>query len=115
MFLFSAEQGMSAAASSTSFEYEGKDLEAMDFAPNYHAWILSSFDRYVGQRLLEVGAGTGAVSRMILERYRKETWLLEPSDMYLQLTRNLESLDRQIPVHPLRGFLDQQLEPLRRQ
>ncbi len=102
-------------AQSAQFQYEGKDLEAMDFAVNYHAWILSKFDPYVGSKLLEVGAGTGAVSRMILERYRQETWMLEPSEMFVHLCQNLEEGNQQGLAHPLRGFLDGQADYLRQQ
>ncbi|MBI2805141.1 MAG: class I SAM-dependent methyltransferase [Planctomycetes bacterium] len=95
-------------APAAPFQYEGKDLEAMDFAVNYHSWILSAFDPYVGNKLLEVGAGTGAVSRMILERYRKESWLLEPSEMLHQLHKNLDGFEHRDLARPLSGFLGAQ-------
>jgi SAM-dependent methyltransferase len=48
-------------------EYAGRDLEAMDFAERYHRWILSEFRPFVRGEVAEVGAGSGAFSRMLLE------------------------------------------------
>jgi SAM-dependent methyltransferase len=95
------------------FVYEGKDLEAMDFAQNYHDWILSKFDPFIGQRLLEVGAGVGSVSKMILERYRKETWMVEPSEQLDLLRQNLVSREHNRLAHPVPGFLADNLDHLK--
>jgi SAM-dependent methyltransferase len=66
-------------SSATSISYAGKDLEAMAFAPNYHRWILEIFAPYMGSRLVEVGAGTGTFSGLILERRPESLTLVEPS------------------------------------
>ena len=60
--------------------YIGRDLEAMSFAENYHRWILQVFEPYLGVRLVEVGAGTGAFSKLILERGAESLALVEPSE-----------------------------------
>jgi SAM-dependent methyltransferase len=66
--------------------YAGKDLEAMSFAVNYHRWILSVFEPYLGARVVEVGAGTGSFSELLLERRLESLSLVEPSTaMYQQL------------------------------
>ena len=66
--------------------YAGKDLEAMSFAVNYHRWILSIFEPYLGARVVEVGAGTGSFSELLLERRLESLSLVEPSKaMYQQL------------------------------
>jgi SAM-dependent methyltransferase len=66
--------------------YAGKDLEAMSFAVNYHRWILSIFEPYLGARVVEVGAGTGSFSELLLERRLESLSLVEPSTaMYQQL------------------------------
>jgi SAM-dependent methyltransferase len=66
--------------------YAGKDLEAMSFAVNYHRWILSIFEPYLGARVVEVGAGTGSFSELLLERRLEWLSLVEPSTaMYQQL------------------------------
>jgi SAM-dependent methyltransferase len=66
--------------------YAGKDLEAMSFAVNYHRWILSIFEPYLGARVVEVGAGTGSFSELLLERRLESLSLVEPSTaMHQQL------------------------------
>lgn len=73
-------------------DYAGKDLEAMSFAENYHRWILDIFQPYLGSRLVEVGAGTGAFSELILERRPASLSLVEPSEMYGILTGRLAGM-----------------------
>jgi SAM-dependent methyltransferase len=73
--------------------YAGKDLEAMSFAVNYHRWILSIFAPYLGARVVEVGAGTGSFSELLLERRFESLSLVEPSTtMYQLLCRRVEEL-----------------------
>ena len=61
------------------FGYAGRDLEAMSFARNYHRWILDLFAPHLGRRLVEVGAGTGSFSELLLERRPDSLALVEPS------------------------------------
>lgn len=66
--------------------YEGRDLEAMAFARNYHQWILEAFAPYLGARLVEVGAGTGSFSEMLARLPVESLSLVEPSEtMYRRL------------------------------
>lgn len=66
--------------------YVGKDLEAMDFAENYHNWILDEFAPHLGQHLVEVGAGAGGFSELIIKRTPASLALIEPSrDMFGRL------------------------------
>jgi len=68
--------------------YEGTDLESMSFALNYHRWILDLFAPYLGSRLVEVGAGTGSFSELLLERGPESLTLVEPSrEMFAVLGR----------------------------
>ena len=76
---------MTGATAGESVEYAGKDLEAMSFAENYHRWILEIFKPHLGTRLVEVGAGTGAFSQLILELRPASLSLVEPSGMYRAL------------------------------
>lgn len=72
----------------SEISYEGTDLESMSFALNYHRWILELFAPYMGSRLVEVGAGTGSFSELILERGPESLTLVEPSrEMYAILER----------------------------
>lgn len=63
-----------------SFTYPGRELEAMAFAENYHRWILQIFEPYLGAHLVEVGAGIGSFSELILSQHPCQTLsLVEPS------------------------------------
>jgi SAM-dependent methyltransferase len=59
--------------------YEGRDLEAMAFARNYHAWIRDEISGLTGGDVAEVGAGDGLFSRMLLEAGPRSLTLFEPS------------------------------------
>jgi SAM-dependent methyltransferase len=77
-----------------SVDYAGHDLEAMSFAGNYHRWILDIFSPHLGARLVEVGAGTGAFSELLIKERRPESLsLVEPSQMYRILTARLARID----------------------
>ncbi|MFT3744905.1 MAG: class I SAM-dependent methyltransferase [Pyrinomonadaceae bacterium] len=71
--------------------YPGKDLEAMSFAVNYHKWILDEFRPYIGRKVIEVGAGTGDFSTLLLNEKIDELSLVEPSEMFEQLSTNIAS------------------------
>lgn len=66
-------------------DYAGRDLEAMSSAVRYHRDILSIFSPYLGDRILEVGAGTGNISKLILERQPSHLYAVEPSDRMYEL------------------------------
>lgn len=88
--------------------YVGKDLEAMLFAVNYHRWILSLFEPYLGRRLVEVGAGTGSFSQLLLERQLESLSLVEPStDMYEQLCRRMDQLKPAITLKTYNQIFEQ--------
>ncbi len=72
-----------------SVSYVGKDLEAMSFAVNYHRWILDEFRPYLGDRLVEVGAGTGSFTELLLEHRPRTIAAIEPSGMYTLLLENI--------------------------
>ena len=75
--------------------YPGRELEAMSAASNYHRWILEIFKPYLGAHLVEVGAGVGSFSELILTQHVCKTLsLVEPSDsMYERLRVHLRQLD----------------------
>jgi SAM-dependent methyltransferase len=81
------------------FVYPGRELEAMSLAVNYHRWIFESMKPYLGKRLVEVGAGRGSFSELILERPAETLALVEPSKlMYEQLNERLLQLKNPVPV-----------------
>ena len=43
-----------------SFEYQGSELELFAGAPNWQSYIAEIVAPWLGQRVLEVGAGIGA-------------------------------------------------------
>jgi SAM-dependent methyltransferase len=86
------------------FAYPGRELEAMAEASNYHRWILGIFKPYLGHNIVEVGAGLGSFSELILEHRNCESLsLVEPSDgMYQQLVaraRRLKTTTRIATYH----------------
>lgn len=65
----------------------------MAFADNYHRWILEVFRPYLGRRLVEVGAGSGSFSEMLLESEAESLSLVEPSkEMYGLLEKRVGGL-----------------------
>ncbi len=73
--------------------YIGKDLEAMSFAVNYHRWILDEFRPNLGENIVEVGAGTGNFSRLLLAESPRKLSLVEPSEMFQHLERNISTIE----------------------
>lgn len=81
-------------ASAEGFAYPGRELEAMNGASNYHGWILGIFKPFLGRHLVEVGAGLGSFSELIVAQHSCETLsLVEPSKgMYEGLVVNARRL-----------------------
>lgn len=78
---------MSSFSGDEQFEYLGEDLESLQFAHNYVEWILSEFDSFIGQDVLEVGAGIGTISAAIQARKELNSLtLIEPDK------RNIDAL-----------------------
>ena len=79
---------------SEQVSYSGRDLEAMSFAVNYHRWILEIFEPYLGRRIVEVGAGTGSFSELVLKHKPEVLSLVEPSEeMHKMLNERVGRLD----------------------
>lgn len=74
--------------------YSGRELESMAFAVNYHRWILGIFTPYLGKRIVEVGAGSGSFSELLLETRPEHFDAIEPSaNMYPLLAEHVRHLD----------------------
>jgi SAM-dependent methyltransferase len=78
--------------------YNGKDLEAMSFAVNYHEWILDEFRRFLGKRVVEVGAGTGSFSELLLREKPESLILVEPSEMFAALRANISAIETETAI-----------------
>jgi SAM-dependent methyltransferase len=96
-------------------EYIGKDLEAMDFAENYHRWILNLFKPFLGKHLVEVGAGTGSFSELLLETKPDSLGLVEPSDMYVALTQNLSKSENSTAIRFFRNIFTEIADQIRKE
>jgi SAM-dependent methyltransferase len=90
---------------SSEKKYFGKDLEAMSFAENYHQWILDEFRPYLGERVAEVGAGTGNFSAFLLQAGVKQLSAFEPfGNMHTLLSQRFAD-DRR--VDPINTFFEE--------
>src|SRR5215467_2473714 len=76
-------------------EYPGKELEAMALATNYRRWVMEFFKPFLGRHILEVGAGAGSFSEMLLEERPQSLTILEPSNnLYPSLSKRLSAIDQ---------------------
>lgn len=68
--------------STISKQCDGRYLEtAMSIVPpNYHAWILSTFEPYLKGTVAEVGAGSGNFSSHLLDKIEGKLIVIEPSE-----------------------------------
>src|SRR5215475_3849092 len=81
-------------------EYLGKELDAMAFASNYRRWIMDSLKPYIGRHIVEVGAGNGAFSKLLLAAGPASLTVLEPSsNLYSRLIKLLRPIDSAGVVH----------------
>jgi SAM-dependent methyltransferase len=95
--------------------YTGGELESMQFASNYHKWILDVFRPYLGKRIVEVGAGAGSFSEMLLGT--EPEWLisLEPStNMYPLLAERLRAAGPNHAGRAHQGTLLESVESIRK-
>src|SRR6266851_3291292 len=67
-----------AVADSAAF-YEGHELTTMEQAKNYYAWLLDEFRPALRGKFLEIGAGTGTLSEMLLKSSCEHLVCLEPA------------------------------------
>ncbi len=93
--------------------YVGKDLEAMSFAVNYHKWILEEFRPFLGKRLVEVGAGTGSFSEMLIGEKPEHLALIEPSEMFEFLEQNIAQIETSVAVNYYNSIFSEAADGLR--
>lgn len=95
-------------------QYAGRDLEGMCFAENYHRWILRIFDPFLGTHLVEVGAGTGSFSELVLKRRIESLSLVEPStEMYKILDSRINGMDTAVKVNTYNAFFTRVADRIR--
>ncbi len=67
--------------------YEGQDLEALADLRNYQNWIMDAFEPFLNGTVLEVGAGTGNISRLYVDSVERAV-LLEPATNLTRILQN---------------------------
>jgi SAM-dependent methyltransferase len=73
----------------TDNSHEGYNtLVQIDQAPHYNAWLGRKLRPHLGQRVLEIGAGIGTITREIAPG-RERVFALEADPFYVQRLRNL--------------------------
>lgn len=86
----------------------GHDLEAMSAAERYNRDIVRTFSPYLGRNVVEVGAGIGNISLLLLEHGLARLHAIEPDDgLYASLVDRLECHGRAASYH---GFLSTAIE-----
>ena len=100
-------------AAAHMYDYPGRDLEAMSEAVRYHRDILRIFSPHLGNRILEVGAGSGNISELILERQPAHLYAVEPSDRMCEILRGRLRGNLNTSVHHslLSDFMETEKEP----
>lgn len=87
-------------------KYFGKDLEVLACADNYYLWILKEFSPYIGERLVDVGAGSGTFSRILLKTKPLSLLAIEPSDNVYPLL--VDTLGREPVVTTHKGMYEEE-------
>ena len=75
-------------------------LERMAQAPNYNRWMFDRLRRWIGARVIEIGAGIGNMSAFLTDRERIELTDTEP--FYLERLRDRFTAHPNIAVSELR-------------
>src|SRR5688572_14945435 len=79
----------------SGWNYSGTELESMALAVNYSRWILDRLKPFIGKHVVEVGAGHGSFSKLLLETNPASMTLIEPSlNLYTSLRERLSEIDK---------------------
>jgi SAM-dependent methyltransferase len=86
------------------FDYSGSELSALSAAINYYDWLIQHFEPYLGATVLEVGAGIGTFSEMLLSMPQTRSLIaIEPAgNTFPQLAARLASNPR---AKVIKGYL----------
>jgi ubiquinone/menaquinone biosynthesis C-methylase UbiE len=89
-----------------AFDYEGEDFEAMALAVKYYAWIVSTIKPYLGDHIVEVGAGAGVFSEFLCDHAKPKTLtLIEPSKKTHDVLKNKVTSTKQTEVSTINNYL----------
>jgi SAM-dependent methyltransferase len=94
-----AQENAALAVTTESFVYSGTELDAMAEARNYCGWIMRYFAPYLGRRVVEVGAGTGTFSELLLNSERTADLVLFEAarNLFPQLSQRFAN--RRVRLH----------------
>jgi SAM-dependent methyltransferase len=85
---------------SAEFSYESIELDALAQAHNYYRWILESFRPHLGRHVVEVGAGVGTFSELLVRESGAEAFsLFEPAQNNFPKLRARFAHDPRVSVH----------------
>lgn len=84
-----------------SFEYIGGDLEALSDLVNYQNWILEKFSPYISGDVLEIGAGIGTFSELLLSKCESLTAIEPDAQQYQTLNNVLSKAEQATAYHGL--------------
>jgi SAM-dependent methyltransferase len=103
------QQRLSVAGRTFEVEHFGAedDLECLAASNHFFDWVLKEFEPYLRGRVLEVGAGTGTITRKLIERYPDTSVVaLEPADnvfasldAYAALTKRVTARKETLAQH----------------
>ena len=94
---------------SQNTEYPGKELESMSFAVNYHKWIINELKPFFGNTVVEVGAGRGDLSALLLQTGLNKLFVFEPSsNLFPVLKTKVEGWSR---IKAINEFFNPDLVP----
>lgn len=82
------------------------DLDIMSIANNYNKWLCGLIDPFLSGCILEIGSGTGNLTRLIIEKCKKvsELTCVEiDSECVEELKKNLDKLEKDFPVNIYTG------------
>jgi ubiquinone/menaquinone biosynthesis C-methylase UbiE len=86
---------------SDDFAYGGTELGALAEASNYYRWVIREFAPFVGERVIEVGAGIGTFSRSLLAHTAlSELILVEPGENLLPFLQQRFSAEPRVKIVP---------------
>jgi SAM-dependent methyltransferase len=90
----------------TTFQYSGTELEAVAGGRNYYRWIADRFAPFFGRRVVDMGAGIGTFSELVINTPGVESLLsVEPAEnVFPVLARKFDSHKR---VRTVKANIDQ--------
>ena len=82
-----------------AYQYEGGELETFEHATNWKRYIARQLGPYIAGRVLEVGSGLGATTRLLCDGRHTEWTCLEPDARLVEdMRQRLEKKPLPVPV-----------------